>query len=71
MGWRETGSGLLVPDDGASSVEGYGECQVCGCTNEEPCVREDDDGFAQACGWTDDSHTLCTHCGGESFEVVP
>jgi ParB/RepB/Spo0J family partition protein len=34
----------------------YGVCRECGCT--------DDAGCPEGCAWTDDTHTLCTSCGG-------
>jgi len=61
VNFRETETGLLVPDDALSGV-----CRECGCTDEEPCVSEvpgfGDEPCAEACAWADDAHTLCTRC---------
>ncbi len=38
-----------------------GECRLCGCTDETPCV--DDEGLP--CAWANEQHTLCTGCVGE------
>lgn len=32
-------------------------CIVCGCTDADPCLLADGN-----CGWSDGTHTLCTHC---------
>lgn len=36
----------------------YGVCSVCGCTDTNPCWHPE----AGNCWWTDDSHTICSHC---------
>jgi hypothetical protein len=64
MGWRETESGLLVPDttefDQLAGAPGCapgctdGVCRVCGCTDNAACP--------DGCYWVDDSHTLCSEC---------
>lgn len=35
-----------------------GMCEVCGCTQEDPCIDVD----GEACGWQDATKTLCTTC---------
>jgi len=37
-------------------------CQVCGCTETNPCLAEDDGGNpVDACSWIDFDHTLCSN----------
>lgn len=38
-------------------TEGF--CKVCGCTDEQPCVRPLG---LESCGWANADHTLCTFC---------
>jgi hypothetical protein len=57
MGWRETESGLVVPDGDEIEVVG-GSCAGCGCSDDDPCFDEDD----MPCAWADQQHTLCTEC---------
>jgi hypothetical protein len=47
----------------ASLVCQPGECMVCGCTEEEPCViRRGEEEFA--CSWINAECTLCSTCLG-------
>ena len=43
-----------LPDPGP--LEGM--CEVCGCTDEDPCI----DDHGEPCGWQDATKTLCTTC---------
>lgn len=36
-----------------------GTCQICGCTEDNPCIDEDTD---EPCGWANKEKTLCTAC---------
>jgi hypothetical protein len=67
MGWRETASGLIVPDtlELAEDVCPRGVCCGCGCTETSPCVIEGNDPSGvddTHCAWTDGTCTLCTGC---------
>lgn len=64
MGWRETASGLIVPEH-LELPEDSARCRVCGCTELEPCLLEgaDPDGIDDThCAWADGTRTLCTGC---------
>lgn len=36
-----------------------GVCQVCKCTNDEPCW---DDHIGDSCAWIDTAQNMCTAC---------
>ncbi len=38
-----------------------GQCRVCGCTELNPCVLQNDRGEMIACKWFDLNHSLCTN----------
>lgn len=39
-----------------------GTCRICGCTDEQGCVIEREDGYPSlTCAWTDPEHTLCNN----------
>lgn len=46
-----------------------GVCQVCGCTDDNPCVNYDEPGTY--CAWANPEHTLCTFCANEKIANSP
>lgn len=36
-----------------------GRCRVCGCTDDEACIFDQDQDHERACAWADAGHTLC------------
>lgn len=44
-----------------------GICRQCGCTWHNACSHPD----AGNCSWTDDTHTLCSHCSDEKLRTDP
>jgi hypothetical protein len=47
----------------ASLVTLPGECMVCGCTEDEPCVIKSGD-IEIPCAWINEERTLCSACLG-------
>lgn len=45
----------------------YGACRICGCTDDNPCFNPN----VGNCWWTDESHTLCSHCEIEVISTDP
>lgn len=46
-----------------------GVCQVCGCTDDNPCFNEDIP--EQYCSWANPEQTLCTFCANEEIYNDP
>lgn len=44
-----------------------GICRICGCTDNDPCFNTQ----VGYCWWTDDSHTLCSHCADDKLSSNP
>ena len=42
----------------------YGVCQVCGCSDNNPCFHPEHG----TCWWVDEEHTLCSHCAHQEEE---
>jgi hypothetical protein len=53
--------GGLLPVQAGSLPVTADRCRVCGCTEDDACVN-DDDGLP--CAWADDGTNLCTACSG-------
>ena len=47
----------------AALVTVPGECIVCGCTEDEPCVTRSGD-YDTACSWVNSECTICSRCLG-------
>lgn len=43
-----------------SFPEAAGKCQICGCTEEKPCLGDSFTG--STCAWANRQQTLCTSC---------
>ena len=45
----------------------YGVCNVCGCTDDNPCYNPN----VGHCWWADESHTICSHCADKAIADDP
>jgi hypothetical protein len=52
---------MIVPRSANHVVIQEGVCRVCGCTDANPCVIEDDEGNVSPCCWIDLDHSLCSN----------
>jgi hypothetical protein len=37
-------------------------CRICGCTQTQPCLAGDADGYARFCAWHPEFTDICTRC---------
>lgn len=58
---------ITSEDEFSKVITKRGICRVCGCTDNNACFNP----YHGYCGWSDESHTLCTHCADKEIRDDP